>query len=81
MVRLGRRKGYRLVATERINAFFLRDDVTCDLPTGEVVELFQPPAKGLNKDVIGKISKAGLPLVVIDERGCPGEPVPAESVR
>jgi hypothetical protein len=81
MVRLGRRKGYRLVATERINAFFLRDDVTCDLPTGEVAELFQPPANALNNDAIGRISQADLPLVVVDERGCPGEPVPAESVR
>jgi len=79
MVRLGRRKGYRLVATERINAFFLRDDVPCDLPTCETAELFQSPANASNTDVIGKISRAGLQLVAVDESGRPGEPVSAES--
>ena len=43
--------------------------------------LSQTPANALNNDAIGRISQADLPLVVVDERGCPGEPVPAESVR
>lgn len=81
LVRLGRRKGYRLVATERINAFFLRNDVACDLPTFTAPDLYQLPANGIRKDVIRKISRAGLDLVVVDEDGLPGEPVPAESAR
>lgn len=81
LVRLGRRKGYRLVATERINAFFLRDDVTCDLPTANAVDVYQPPDNGIRKDVISKMAKSGLQLVLVDENGHPGEPVPAESAR
>jgi hypothetical protein len=81
LVRLGRRKGYRLVATERINAFFLRDDVACDLPTAKAADVYQPPSNGIRKDVVRKFSKAGLQLVLVDETGRPGAPVPAESAR
>jgi hypothetical protein len=81
LVRLGRRKGYRLVATERINAFFLRDDVACDLPTVKAVDVYQPPSNGIRKDVVRKFSKAGLQLVLVDESGRPGASVPAESAR
>ena len=80
MVRLGRRKGYRLISSERINAVFLRDDVPSDLPTLSSVCAYQAPGNRI-KDVFRKMSQWDLTLVPIDEEGQPGSPVPAESVR
>jgi hypothetical protein len=79
MVRLGRRRGYRLVACERVNAFFVRNDVA-----GKVVEIdaqtaFQAHDKGAG-NVFDKIAtKVRLPLVPVDAEGRPGAPVPATS--
>jgi hypothetical protein len=80
MVRLGKRLGYRLITSERINAVFLRDDVPSDLPTLTASLAHQAPANRV-KDVFGKLSHKGLSLVPIDEQGQPGAPVPAESAR
>jgi hypothetical protein len=79
MVRLGRRRGYRLVACERVNAFFVRNDAA-----GKVVEIdaqtaFQAHDKGAG-NVFDKIAtKVRLPLVPVDAEGRPGAPVPATS--
>ena len=80
MVRLGRRKGYRLVSSERINAVFLRDDIDSDLPTLETREAYQPPANR-GREVYKKIGDHGLTLVPVNEDGTPAEPVPAEQAR
>ena len=80
MVRLGRRKGYRLISSERINAVFLRDDVPSDLPTLSSACAYQAPGNRI-KYVFRKMSQWDLTLVPIDEEGQPGSPVPAESVR
>jgi len=80
MVRLGRRKGYRLVSSERVNAVFLRKDIESDLPTLTAVEAYQAPGNR-GRDVFRKIAGHDLPLVPVDEDGQPGEPVSAERVR
>ena len=80
MVRLARHKGYRLIACERVNAVFLREDVASELPTLTSDLAYQAPANRV-KDVFGKLSRFGLTLVPIDEQGQPGSPVPAESAR
>ncbi len=80
MVRLARRKGYRLVSSERINAVFLRNDIDCDLPTLETHEAYQAPANR-GKDVFKKIGAHGLPLVPVNEDGTTADPVPAEQAR
>ena len=80
MVRLARHKGYRLIACERVNAVFLREDVPSELPTLTSDLAYQAPANRV-KDVFGKLSRFGLTLVPIDEQGQPGSPVPAESAR
>jgi hypothetical protein len=79
MVRLGKRKGYRLITSERVNAVFLRDDVPSDLETLTAVLAYQAPGNRV-KAVFKKLSDQGLSLVPIDEQGQPGAPVPAESV-
>ena len=64
LVHLGRKKGYRLVATERVNAFFLRNDLAPDVREVDVANAYRAPlniARG--KDVFQKIAKANLPLV------------------
>lgn len=64
LAHLGRSKGYRLVATERVNAFFLRNDLAPHVREIEVARGYRAPlniARG--KDVFQKIAKAGLPLV------------------
>ncbi len=70
LVHLGRRKGYRLVASERVNAFFLRNDVSPAIPEIDVARAYRPP-KNLSRsnDVFDKIEQAGLPLVTIDDAG------------
>lgn len=68
LVHLGRRRGYRLVATERVNAFFLRDDLAPSVPACQAADLYRAPGNRV-KDVFGKIAGAGLPLVVVDASG------------
>ena len=80
MIRLGRRRGYRLVSSERINAVFLRSDIASDLPTLSAIEAYQAPANR-GKDVFGKLADHDLRLVPIDEDGRPGESVPAKQAQ
>jgi hypothetical protein len=64
LAHLGHQKGYRLVATERVNAFFLRADLAPHIHEIEVARAYRAPlniARG--KDVFHKIAKANLPLV------------------
>jgi hypothetical protein len=69
-VYLARRKGYRLVATERVNAIFLRNDVAPEVPAIEVAHGYRPPNNVARaQDVFEKIEKAGLKLVTITETG------------
>jgi hypothetical protein len=64
LVHLGRQKGYRLVATERVNAFFLRTDLAPEIREIEVAAGYRAPLNITRaKDVFQKIAKAGLPLV------------------
>lgn len=64
MAHLGREKGYRLIATERVNAFFLRRDVGPDIPEIDVARGYRPPLNlGSAKKVFAKLQRAGLPLV------------------
>ena len=61
---LGRSKGYRLVATERVNAFFVRNDLAPEMREIEVARGYRAPLNITRaKDVFQKIAKAGLPLV------------------
>jgi hypothetical protein len=64
LAHLGRSKGYRLVATERVNAFFLRNDLAPDIREIEVARGYRAPLNiTRGKDIFQKIAKAGLPLV------------------
>lgn len=72
LVHLGARKGYRLVATERVNAFFLRNDLAPEIPGFAAPLIYRGP-KNRGKDVFEKIAKYDLPLVVVDADG-EGEP-------
>jgi hypothetical protein len=52
------------VATERVNAFFLRNDVGPAIHDIDVVRGYRAPLNiARAKDVFQKIAKAGLPLV------------------
>jgi hypothetical protein len=65
LAHLAQRKGYRLVASERVNAFFVRGDVAPGLPSIEVNRGYRAP-KGMDlDDVFSKIDQAGLKLVEI----------------
>ena len=77
--RLGRRKGYRLVATERVNAFFVRDDVARDLPACEPAAIYRGPGNRI-KDVFGKLATFNLSLVLVNGDGTPGETVAAATL-
>jgi len=67
---LARKKGYRLIATERVNAVFLRNDVAPDIPALEVAHGYRPPNNVARaQDAIAKIEKAGLKLVTVTETG------------
>jgi hypothetical protein len=70
LVHLSRRKGYRLIATERVNAFFLRNDIAPSIPEIDVARGYRPP-KNITRsnDVFAKIEQAGLPLVTVTEAG------------
>ena len=70
LVRLARRKGYRLVATERVNAFFLRNDVAPAIAAIEARRGYRAPKEMASaQDVFDKLEQAGLPLVTIDDAG------------
>jgi hypothetical protein len=67
---LARRKGYRLVATERVNAVFLRNDVAPEIHAIEVAHGYRPPNNAARaQDVFAKIERAGLKLVIVTEAG------------
>jgi len=71
LVHLGRHKGYHLVATERVNAFFVRDDVQPTVAEVDVARAYrapnnQPSGQG---DVFRKIEAADLPLVTVTGPG------------
>ena len=74
LVRLGRRKGYRLVATERVNAFFVRDDVAAGLAACEPTAIYRGPGNRM-KAVYGKLANFNLPIVLVKDDGTPGETV------
>jgi len=64
LAHLGKTKGYRLVATERVNAFFLRNDLGPQIREIEPARGYRAPLNiTRGKDVFQKIAKAGLPLV------------------
>jgi hypothetical protein len=70
LVHLSRRKGYRLVASERVNAFFVRHDVSPAIPEIDVARAYRPPKNlARSNDVFDKIEQARLPLVTVDESG------------
>jgi hypothetical protein len=65
---LGRRKGYRLVATERVNAFFLRNDVAPSIPAIDVRRGYRAPKEmATAQDVFEKIERAGLSLITVTD--------------
>jgi len=64
MVHLGTKKGYRLVASERVNAVFLRNDIAPEIPAITVAQGYRPPLNlGRSKDLYEKLERANLPLV------------------
>lgn len=66
LVHLGRRKGYRLVATEHVNAFFLRNDLAPEYPEIDVARGCRVPLNvNEGKNVFDQIEEAGLPLVTV----------------
>jgi hypothetical protein len=70
LVHLGQRKGYRLVATERVNAIFIRNDIAPEIPAIDVARGFRAPKEAKDaQDVFGKIERAGLPLVKVTSTG------------
>lgn len=71
LVLLGRHKGYHLVATERVNAFFVRDDLQPVLAEVDVARAYRSPANQPSGqgDVFRKIEAAGLPLVTVSGPG------------
>jgi hypothetical protein len=70
LVDLGRRKGYRLIATERVNGIFLRNDIAPEIPEVDAQRAYRPPSNlARSKDVFEKIEKEGLPLVTIPVAG------------
>jgi len=70
LVHLGKAKGYRLVATERVNAFFVRNDIAPDVPAIDVARGYRAPKEMEDsQDVFGKIERAGLTLVTVTPDG------------
>jgi hypothetical protein len=66
LVHLGRRKGYRLIASERVNAFFLRNDVAPGIQEIEVARAYRAPLNIASaRHVFDKLERAGLPLVTV----------------
>jgi hypothetical protein len=67
LVHLGRRKGYRLVATERINAFFLRHDVAPEIQAIDAARGYRAPLNIANaRRVFSDLDRAGLSLTTIE---------------
>jgi len=67
-VHLAHRKGYRLVATERVNGIFLRNDVAPEIAAITVANGYRPPNNAARaQDAFAKIEKAGLKLVTVTE--------------
>jgi hypothetical protein len=71
LARVGRRKGYRLVACENVNAFFLRDGVARgipEVPVRKAWRLYEKDAVRLRKlgNVYDVFEREGLELVEID---------------
>jgi hypothetical protein len=68
---LGKSKGYRLVATENVNAFFVRDDLAQHLPTlspADGYRLYSKHARRLERlggDLDQAFASAGLDLVEV----------------
>lgn len=65
-VKLGREKGYRLVATDLpgLNAFFVRDDVAAGVPECPLRALpYREPDTGKYPDLYDTAAAAGLPFV------------------
>lgn len=69
LAHLSHRKGYRLVASERVNAFFMRNDVSPAIPAIDVARAYRAPKGADVQDVLDKIQQAGLSLVAIDASG------------
>ena len=70
LVHLARRKGYRLIATERVNAVFLRNDIGPEFPEMDARQGYRPPSNlRRSNDVFEKIEKQGLPLVTVTAAG------------
>jgi hypothetical protein len=66
LVHLAHEKGYRLVATERVNALFLRNDVAPQIPGMEAKQGYRAPLNISDaRRFFEKLDKAGLPLVTI----------------
>jgi hypothetical protein len=66
LVHLGRRKGYRLVATERVNAFFLRHDVAPEMQAIDAAHGYRAPLNFSSaRHVFDDLERARLPLTTI----------------
>jgi len=66
LVHLGRTKGYRLVATERVNAFFLRHDVAPEIREIDHRQGYRAPVNFANaRKVFTDLERAKLPLTTI----------------
>jgi hypothetical protein len=67
LVHLGRTKGYRLVATERINAFFLRQDVAPEIQEIDAKRGYRAPLNFANaRKVFADLERSGLALTTVD---------------
>lgn len=73
LVELGRQKGYRLVAVEPsgVNAYFVRDDVSADVPAVEPTAAFRMQSRYAELisegfDIWHEASTRGLPLLELD---------------
>ena len=66
LVYLGRTKGYRLVATERVNAFFLRLDVAPEIPEIDAKRGYRAPLNYASaRHVFDDLERAGLQLTTV----------------
>jgi hypothetical protein len=66
LVDLGRHKGYRLVATERVNAFFLRDDMTPEIREIDARQGYRAPINFASaRHVFADLDRAGLSLLTV----------------
>jgi hypothetical protein len=70
LVQLGRTKGYRLVATERINAFFIRNDVAPEIPACEPERVWRAPVES-PAALLERLEARGLPLIEVAPSAVP----------